>query len=113
MSTQDQQQDLDQGKVTLEEVYRSNLQACNNKCWCRRCCFHCQLCFLQKGLGVRYYVHRRRSKPVSENQRCVRAIGCCLPLLMLNRTLCGRKPITNPQTKKKEKKQRKKTYTST
>nr|APX54838.1 tat protein [Human immunodeficiency virus 1] len=27
--------------------------ACN-KCYCKKCCYHCQLCFLKKGLGISY-----------------------------------------------------------
>nr|BAF42419.1 Tat [Human immunodeficiency virus 1] len=27
--------------------------ACN-KCYCKKCCWHCQLCFLNKGLGISY-----------------------------------------------------------
>nr|AYP19717.1 tat protein [Human immunodeficiency virus 1] len=25
-----------------------------NKCYCKSCCFHCQLCFTKKGLGISY-----------------------------------------------------------
>ncbi|AAD39756.1 Tat protein [Simian immunodeficiency virus] len=102
MSTQGHQQDQDQGKGTLEEAYKTNLEACDNKCWCRRCCFHCQLCFLQKGLGIHYYVYRgRQHQSISKDkQEAVRRIG-------------SRKPAPNPQTKKKKKRQRKKESTST
>nr|AUO72273.1 tat protein [Human immunodeficiency virus 1] len=27
--------------------------ACNN-CYCKKCCFHCQVCFTKKGLGISY-----------------------------------------------------------
>nr|ANS91298.1 tat protein [Human immunodeficiency virus 1] len=27
--------------------------ACN-KCHCKKCCYHCQVCFLNKGLGISY-----------------------------------------------------------
>nr|AFK29856.1 tat protein [Human immunodeficiency virus 1] len=37
---------------------------CSN-CYCKRCCWHCQLCFLKKGLGLSYgrkkRKHRRRT----------------------------------------------------
>nr|ALB06884.1 tat protein [Human immunodeficiency virus 1] len=26
---------------------------CNN-CYCKQCCYHCQLCFITKGLGISY-----------------------------------------------------------
>ncbi|AAL51093.1 tat protein [Human immunodeficiency virus 1] len=27
--------------------------ACNN-CYCKKCCLHCQVCFVKKGLGISY-----------------------------------------------------------
>ncbi|AAD17909.1 Tat [Simian immunodeficiency virus] len=27
--------------------------ACNN-CYCKKCCFHCVVCFTKKGLGISY-----------------------------------------------------------
>nr|QSV17992.1 tat protein [Human immunodeficiency virus 1]QSV17998.1 tat protein [Human immunodeficiency virus 1]QSV18005.1 tat protein [Human immunodeficiency virus 1]QSV18012.1 tat protein [Human immunodeficiency virus 1]QSV18019.1 tat protein [Human immunodeficiency virus 1] len=27
--------------------------ACNS-CYCKRCCYHCQACFIKKGLGISY-----------------------------------------------------------
>nr|ALB07084.1 tat protein [Human immunodeficiency virus 1] len=27
--------------------------ACN-KCYCKKCCYHCQVCFTTKGLGISY-----------------------------------------------------------
>nr|AUO72716.1 tat protein [Human immunodeficiency virus 1] len=27
--------------------------ACS-KCYCKKCCFHCQVCFITKGLGISY-----------------------------------------------------------
>ncbi|AAU14907.1 tat protein [Human immunodeficiency virus 1] len=35
--------------------------ACNN-CYCKRCCYHCQLCFLKKGLGISYGRKKRRQR---------------------------------------------------
>nr|WCD67779.1 tat protein [Human immunodeficiency virus 1] len=35
--------------------------ACN-KCYCKRCCWHCQLCFLNKGLGISYGRKKRRRR---------------------------------------------------
>nr|AAK69678.1 tat protein [Simian immunodeficiency virus] len=31
-----------------------------NSCYCKRCVYHCQLCFLQKALGINYASRRRR-----------------------------------------------------
>nr|ALS54508.1 tat protein [Simian immunodeficiency virus] len=45
----------------LRDLHRP-LQTCHNKCYCKRCCYHCQLCFLQKGLGVNYAPRPRRKK---------------------------------------------------
>nr|ACO91940.1 tat protein [Human immunodeficiency virus 1] len=35
--------------------------ACNN-CYCKVCCWHCQVCFLNKGLGISYGRKKRRSR---------------------------------------------------
>nr|ABP35513.1 tat protein [Human immunodeficiency virus 1] len=35
--------------------------ACNN-CYCKKCCFHCQVCFLNKGLGISYGRKKRRQR---------------------------------------------------
>nr|QDB71956.1 tat protein [Human immunodeficiency virus 1] len=32
-----------------------------NKCYCKVCCWHCQVCFLKKGLGISY--GRKKRKP--------------------------------------------------
>nr|QJQ91785.1 tat protein [Human immunodeficiency virus 1]QNG98017.1 tat protein [Human immunodeficiency virus 1] len=41
---------------------------CSN-CYCKKCCWHCQLCFLKKGLGISHgrkkRKHRRRGTPQS------------------------------------------------
>nr|WMD29717.1 tat protein [Human immunodeficiency virus 1] len=39
--------------------------ACNN-CYCKKCCYHCQVCFLTKGLGISYGRKKRprRRAPV-------------------------------------------------
>nr|ASM60442.1 tat protein [Human immunodeficiency virus 1]ASM60449.1 tat protein [Human immunodeficiency virus 1]ASM60486.1 tat protein [Human immunodeficiency virus 1]ASM60506.1 tat protein [Human immunodeficiency virus 1] len=42
--------------------------ACNS-CYCKKCCYHCQACFLNKGLGISYgrkkQRRRRRGAPQS------------------------------------------------
>nr|WEU85352.1 tat protein [Human immunodeficiency virus 1] len=35
--------------------------ACTN-CYCKKCCFHCQRCFTQKGLGIFYGRKKRRQR---------------------------------------------------
>nr|AJF21515.1 tat protein [Human immunodeficiency virus 1] len=35
--------------------------ACS-KCYCKRCCWHCQICFLKKGLGISYGRKKRRQR---------------------------------------------------
>nr|AAR22000.1 tat protein [Human immunodeficiency virus 1]ADA83249.1 tat protein [Human immunodeficiency virus 1] len=35
--------------------------ACS-KCYCKKCCWHCQLCFLNKGLGISYGRKKRRHR---------------------------------------------------
>nr|WEU84489.1 tat protein [Human immunodeficiency virus 1] len=33
-----------------------------NTCYCKRCCYHCQLCFTRKGLGIFYGRKKRRQR---------------------------------------------------
>ncbi|AAM67379.1 tat protein [Human immunodeficiency virus 1] len=35
--------------------------ACNS-CYCKKCCYHCQKCFLNKGLGISYGRKKRRQR---------------------------------------------------
>nr|AHC30030.1 tat protein [Human immunodeficiency virus 1] len=35
--------------------------ACTN-CYCKKCCFHCQVCFTKKGLGIFYGRKKRRQR---------------------------------------------------
>nr|AHA50521.1 tat protein [Human immunodeficiency virus 1] len=35
--------------------------ACTN-CYCKKCCFHCPLCFTRKGLGIFYGRRKRRPR---------------------------------------------------
>ncbi|ACY70092.1 tat protein [Human immunodeficiency virus 1] len=46
--------------------------ACN-KCFCKVCCWHCQVCFLNKGLGISYgrkkRKHRRGSPQSSKDHQ--------------------------------------------
>nr|UDP24024.1 tat protein [Human immunodeficiency virus 1] len=34
---------------------------CSN-CYCKRCCWHCQLCFLKKGLGISHGRKKRKHR---------------------------------------------------
>nr|WEU84071.1 tat protein [Human immunodeficiency virus 1] len=46
--------------------------ACSN-CYCKICCWHCQLCFLKKGLGISHgrkkRKHRRGTHQSSEDHQ--------------------------------------------
>nr|AFQ61421.1 tat protein [Human immunodeficiency virus 1] len=35
--------------------------ACNS-CYCKKCCWHCQICFLKKGLGISYGRKKRKHR---------------------------------------------------
>nr|AIR09544.1 tat protein [Human immunodeficiency virus 1] len=45
---------------------------CSN-CYCKHCCWHCQVCFLNKGLGISYGRKKRRRRrgtpPSSKNHQ--------------------------------------------
>nr|ALS54564.1 tat protein [Simian immunodeficiency virus] len=60
---------MDKGEAQhlLQDLHKP-LQQCQNKCYCKRCCYHCQLCFLQKGLGVHYAPRARRKKTPKASQ---------------------------------------------
>nr|AAC57011.1 tat protein [Human immunodeficiency virus 1] len=32
------------------------------KCYCKKCCYHCPVCFLNKGLGISYGRKKRRPR---------------------------------------------------
>ncbi|APJ01797.1 tat protein [Human immunodeficiency virus 2] len=55
------QESVSSGDEILWQLYRP-LEACTNKCYCKRCCFHCQICFLNKGLGICYDRKTRRRR---------------------------------------------------
>nr|AUO69552.1 tat protein [Human immunodeficiency virus 1]AUO69564.1 tat protein [Human immunodeficiency virus 1] len=42
---------------------------CTN-CYCKKCCFHCQVCFTKKGLGISYGRKKRspRRRPSEGSQ---------------------------------------------
>nr|QGU22116.1 tat protein [Human immunodeficiency virus 1] len=33
-----------------------------NSCYCKKCCYHCQMCFLKKGLGISYGRKKRSQR---------------------------------------------------
>nr|AVE26626.1 tat protein [Human immunodeficiency virus 1] len=37
------------------------------KCYCKKCCFHCQVCFMKKGLGISYGRKKRRQRRKTPN----------------------------------------------
>nr|ABF00833.1 truncated tat protein [Human immunodeficiency virus 1] len=43
------------------------------KCYCKKCCYHCLVCFQTKGLGISYgrkkRRQRRRAPPSSEDHQ--------------------------------------------
>nr|AAL07715.1 tat protein [Human immunodeficiency virus 1] len=41
-----------------------------NRCYCKRCCFHCYWCFTTKGLGISYgrKKRRQRRRPPQDSQ---------------------------------------------
>nr|APX54856.1 tat protein [Human immunodeficiency virus 1] len=41
-----------------------------NTCFCKKCCYHCPLCFLRKGLGISYGRKKRtqRRRPPKSGQ---------------------------------------------
>ncbi|BAA00714.1 tat protein [Human immunodeficiency virus 2] len=49
------------GEEILSQLYQP-LEECDNSCYCKRCCYHCQLCFLKKGLGICYDRKGRRRR---------------------------------------------------
>nr|QIC96472.1 tat protein [Human immunodeficiency virus 1] len=32
------------------------------KCYCKKCCYHCPVCFLNKGLGISYGRKKRKQR---------------------------------------------------
>ncbi|AAT68816.1 tat protein [Simian immunodeficiency virus] len=62
MSTEDKVRET-QGIPTsfLEGTFLSNgPQTPCSRCYCKKCCYHCYRCFLQKGLGITYVRERKR-----------------------------------------------------
>ncbi|CAN86229.1 tat protein [Simian immunodeficiency virus] len=43
-----------------ERLSKETLSPCNHKCGCYKCVFSCQLCFLQKGLGISYRSYSKK-----------------------------------------------------
>nr|ALS54452.1 tat protein [Simian immunodeficiency virus] len=71
--------DKEEAQRLLQDLHKP-LQTCQNKCYCKKCCYHCQLCFLQKGLGVNYAPRPRRKKTtklatVAESEQSISTRG--------------------------------------
>nr|WCD67761.1 tat protein [Human immunodeficiency virus 1] len=51
----------------------SRPQTACNTCYCKKCCYHCPMCFLNKGLGISYGRKKRRQRraapPGSKNHQ--------------------------------------------
>nr|AAA18060.1 tat [Simian immunodeficiency virus]AAA18088.1 tat [Simian immunodeficiency virus] len=75
----------------LYQLFRP-LETCYNKCYCKRCCYHCQHCFLKKGLGICYEQHRRRTPKKTKAN----------PLPASNKSLSTRARNRQPKKEKKE-----------
>nr|AGF32998.1 tat protein [Human immunodeficiency virus 1] len=69
---------------------------CNN-CFCKKCCYHCLVCFQKKGLGISYgrkkWRRRRRTPPDSPPDQAT--------LSKQSTTQLGGDP-TGPKKQKKE-----------
>ncbi|AAO22479.1 tat protein [Simian immunodeficiency virus] len=95
--------------ITHFDPFRARTTPCN-KCFCKVCCYHCQLCFLQKALGVHYHVYRQRRprrgllEKVPSNSQAALGRDIALFLMSSRETISG--PTTsNGQTEKEEKSQ--------
>nr|ADE45310.1 tat protein [Human immunodeficiency virus 1] len=40
----------------------SQPKTARTNCYCKKCCLHCQVCFIQKGLGISYGRKKRRQR---------------------------------------------------
>ncbi|APJ01789.1 tat protein [Human immunodeficiency virus 2] len=56
-----------QGEEILSQLYQP-LEECHNTCYCKKCCYHCQICFLNKGLGICYDRKGRRRRTPKKNK---------------------------------------------
>ncbi|AAN85711.1 tat protein [Simian immunodeficiency virus SIV-mnd 2] len=94
--------DKKEGDVTPYDPFRDRTTPCDT-CYCKRCCYHCQLCFLQKALGVHYHAYRnRRSRQrllekISEDSRVIALF------LMSSRETISVPTTSNSQAKKEKK----------
>ncbi|ADK78266.1 tat protein [Simian immunodeficiency virus] len=77
---------------TLYNPFHYQETSCN-KCYCKKCAYHCQLCFLQKALGINYASRRRGSRDKKKTQ--------------VDQLLATEQPLSatgrNSQSKKEEK----------
>nr|QPZ86648.1 tat protein [Human immunodeficiency virus 1] len=70
--------------------------ACSN-CYCKKCCWHCQLCFLKKGLGISY--GRKKRRPRRRTHQSSKAHQTPLPEQPLSRNQGD--PTGSEESKKK------------
>nr|AEB52547.1 tat protein [Human immunodeficiency virus 1] len=70
------------------------------KCYCKKCCFHCQVCFITKGLGISYGRKKRgqRRRTPQDSQTHQEALSKQRPTTQLRGDPTG----TKEQKKKVE-----------
>nr|WRW51564.1 tat protein [Human immunodeficiency virus 1] len=68
-----------------------------SKCYCKKCVWHCQICFLKKGLGISYGRKKRKQRrgtPQSNKDHQNPVSKQPLPILR------GRNPTDSKESKK-------------
>nr|AHA33732.1 tat protein [Human immunodeficiency virus 1] len=68
-----------------------------SKCYCKKCCYHCPVCFLNKGLGISYGRKKRRQR--RRTPLCSKAHQNPIPKQPLPQT---QGDSTGPEESKKE-----------
>uniref|UniRef100_A0A7D4VQT1 Protein Tat n=1 Tax=Human immunodeficiency virus type 1 TaxID=11676 RepID=A0A7D4VQT1_HV1 len=69
---------------------------CTN-CYCKKCCFHCQVCFTKKALGISYGRKKRRQRRGAPQDREAHQVP-----LSKQPTTQSRGDSTGPQKPKEE-----------
>ncbi|AAA91909.1 tat protein [Simian immunodeficiency virus] len=93
------EEDQDVSHQDLIKQYRKPLETCTNKCFCKKCCYHCQFCFLRKGLGITYHAFRTRRKKIASADR--------IPVPQQSISIRGRDSQTTQESQKKVEEQAK------
>nr|ABN49527.1 tat protein [Human immunodeficiency virus 1] len=66
-------------------------------CYCKKCCFHCQVCFTKKALGISYGRKKRRQRRRAPQGRQTRQVS-----LSKQPTAQPRRNPTGPKESKKK-----------